>query len=113
MHTEEERIEIGRKALNELRGMFRAWLKSDFVWAVEVVTAKGTTGEDDEWDFLLDDWREKFTDWLGPYLLRLRETEYATEKEIGAFGEEMLGNMKIMLEAIYALSEDTKDEKPI
>lgn len=113
MHTPEEKIEIGRKALDEFRGMFKAWLKSDFHWAVGIVARKGATGEDGEWDFLFDDWREKFTNWLGPYLIRLRETGYATEEELGAFGEEMFGNMKIMLEAIYALSEDTKDEKPI
>jgi hypothetical protein len=113
MHTEEEKLEIGCKELDMLRGMFRAWLKSDFNWAVEIVTTKGTTGEDDEWDFLLDDWREKFTDWLGPYLLRIRDTKYATEKEIGAFGAEMFGNMKIMLEAIYALTGDVNNEQSV
>lgn len=113
MHTPEERIEIGRKALDELRGMFKAWLKSDFNWALEVVATGGTTGESGEWDFLLSDWREKFQDWMGPYLLRLRDTEYATEKEIEAFGDEAFGNMKIMLEAIYAITGGTNNGREV
>ena len=48
----EEKLEMGRKSLDELRDMFKAWLKSDFRWATETPVTEKVTGKDDEWDFL-------------------------------------------------------------
>ena len=112
-HTKEERIELGRKSLDELRGMFKAWLKSDFKWAIGIVTTERTTGEDDECDFLWSEWTDKFTNWMSPYITRLRVTKYITDDDLRDFGEEMYDNMKIMLEAIYALTGDVNNEQDV
>ncbi len=105
--------EMGRKELDVLRGMFRVWLESDFRWALEIVIAGEATGENDEWDFLWEEWVEKFENWMVPYVLRLRDTEHTTTKDLNGFGTEMYNNMKLMLSAIYALSEEAKNEQAI
>jgi hypothetical protein len=106
MHEEEGKLEKGRKALDELRGMFKAWLKSDFNWAVGIVIKDGATGEEDEWDFLLKEWTDKLENWMSPYIFRLKATGYITENDIRAFAEEAYGNMLIMLATIRVLGED-------
>ena len=107
--TDEEMKELGRKTLDELRGMFKAWLKSDFKWAVGKVVDGECTGEEDEWDFLLFEWRDKLENWMSPYVFRLYRTKYITEDDLRAFGAEMYGNMMLMLEAIYALGGDVNN----
>jgi len=111
MKTEEERLEMGHKALDELSGMFRAWLKSDFNWALEIVEKEGATGEKDEWKFLWSEWTDKLENWMLPWVIRLRETKYITPDDTEKFVSERYNNMKVMLEAIYALSGDTQNEK--
>jgi hypothetical protein len=113
MHTEEEKIELGYKELDILRRMFKAWLKSDFNWALGIITSEGTSGEEDEWDFLWRDWVEKLDTWLLPYAIRLRETEYVTEGILKDFVEELYDDMKVMLLAIKALTEGAKNEQDI
>lgn len=102
---------MGREELELLRGMFKSWLKSDFMWAIKIVTAGKGTGEDGEWDFLWAEWTDKLTNWMGPYVTRLVATKYVTDEDVATFGEEMYDNMSIMLEAIYALTEDVNNEQ--
>ncbi len=113
MHTKEERIEMGRKALDELRGMFKAWLASDFNWALEKAVAGEVSGKEGEWDFLWEEWLEKLSDWMSPYVSRLREAEYINDEDLNTFGEEMANNMRVMLETIYVLSEGLKNEQDV
>ncbi len=65
----------------------------------------------DEWDFLWSEWTDKFTNWMSPYITRLWKTGYVTDDDLRAFGEEMQGNMKIMLKAIYTLTGDANNEQ--
>lgn len=111
--TDEEMKKLGHKALDELRCMFKAWLKSDFDWAVGKIAGGGCTGEEGEWDFLLSEWRDKFENWMSPYVFRLYRTKYITEDDLRAFGAEAYGNMILMLEAIYALGGGVSNEQDL
>lgn len=99
--TSEEKRELGQDELVTLRAMWARWLQRDILWASEVITQGKELGGD--WDFLIDEWKEKFHEWLYPYLKRLYETEYLTEQEIGEFGTWAYGLMPTALDAIKKL----------
>lgn len=106
-HTEEEeKLEMGRKELDILKGMFKSWLKSDFTWAVNVVIEDGVSGEEGEWDFMFAEWRDKLENWMSPYVFRLYKTGYITQKDLEAFGSEAYSAMSTMLSAVYALGKE-------
>ena len=109
--TDEEIKKLGESALNELRMMFKAWLKSDFKWAIGKIICGEGTGEEGEWDFLFSEWRDKLENWMSPYVFRLYRTNYITKDDLKAFGTEMYDNMDRMLEAIYTLRGDVDNGK--
>ena len=110
MHDDDKKKELGQAELEVLKDMFERWIKSDVVWAANIIATKGSTGEDDEWDFLRRDWIEKLEVWMAPYLIRLYRTGYITEDELRKFGEEATHTIKTMLEALYALGGSLGNE---
>lgn len=92
-----------KKEMETLSEMWGRWLKSDYTWAVELIIKTGKNAEEGEWDFLRGDWIEKFNDWMLPYVTRMGDIGYLTDKEIGAFVEKAFALMNITLELIYKL----------
>ena len=108
---EKEQKDMGAVALDELRVMFKAWLRRDFIWVTELMAKGDITGEEDEWDFLWSEWVGKFEDWMFPWVGRLRDTKFITAEEAVKFGEEAYNNMRGMLNAIYVLSGGVNNEQ--
>lgn len=94
---------MGLEEIEVMRGMFKNWLKSDFDWAIGVVLYQGNTGEEDEWDFLLDDWQEKFWDWMYPYVKRLKHVGYISQDQVGNFTSWAYAEMDLMIQVVRQL----------
>lgn len=108
MNEQERKLKQGKKELGTLQMMFSRWLKSDVDWAIGIIATKGATGEDDEWDFLRREWIDKLENWVGPFVRRLWDTEYITEKQVRNFGVNAAHTIQIMLHALYKLSRGNK-----
>jgi hypothetical protein len=102
--------DIGKEELNTLSMMFERWLKSDFDWAVKILVEEGSSGEEDEWDFLRREWIDKLENWIGPFVRRLEVTEYITEGDVRDFGLKAVELIDLMLEALYILGGNKSDE---
>lgn len=94
-----ERHKKGFLELEVLDMMFQRWLKSDVVWALK----QNRTYEEDEWDFLKQDWLEKFWDWMYPFVDRLYKTDYISRDTKEGFIGECYYHMNIMLELLYKI----------
>lgn len=106
MHTDEEKKEYGAQELEVLKMMFERWMKSDITWAAGYIQEHGNTGEEGEWDFVREDWVEKFGQWIRPYLNRLEETEYITRQDWIDYNDWAYETMDIMLAVLYKLGEE-------
>lgn len=104
----EKKLEMGVNELETLMNIFSRWLKSDFDWAVGLLINEGSSGEEDEWDFLRIDWIQKYEDWLYPYLMRLHQTEHITDDQKRDFNNWAYDQIFLMLEALYGL--EVKDD---
>ena len=101
--TPDDKLELGESELEVLKNIFSRWLKSDFDWAVGILINEGSSGEEDEWDFLRTDWVDKYETWLYPYIMRLRDTEHITKEQTRFFNNWAYDQMALMLEALYSL----------
>jgi hypothetical protein len=81
--------------------MWHRWLKSDIVWAAEIITKQGGVQSDDEFAFLKNDWNEKWETWMYPYVERLWKTEHITKEEAFEFNDWAYGLMEVALDAIH------------
>ena len=109
MKENEEKLKKGKKELDTLMMMFKRWVKSDVDWAAGIIATQGTTGEEDEWDFMRREWIDKLESWVGPFVRRLRETEYITDRQVEQFGGEAARTIALFLNALYKLSEKKEE----
>lgn len=110
MQTDEEKKELGKKELEILGMMFERWIKADFNWALEYINKNGSTGEDEEWDFLRRDWIDKLESWIGPWVRRLYETGYITGEDVDEFGEMAAETITTALNALYTIGGNNRNE---
>jgi hypothetical protein len=110
MHTPEESEQYGQEELETLRHIFERWIKSDVTWAVEYMHTHDILNDGTEWDYLRGEWNEKLNEWINPYVLRLRQTEYITDDDTKAFVEWAYNLMEIMLQVLYKLGETLHED---
>ena len=108
--TPEEKLVMGRDELQTLKQIFERWMKSDISWAIDYIRSYGSTHEEDEWDFLREDWLEKFSQWIRPYLNRLEETQYITRDDWVEYCDWAYVTIEIMMQVLYKLGEETDGE---
>lgn len=101
----EEKLRRGADELDTLRQIYERWLKSDIDWAVEELHTNGSSGNEDEWEFLRGDWLEKWEQWLKPYVNRLHETEHLTDEQVREFIAWIYDTIEIMMAVLYKLGE--------
>jgi len=106
----EEKHKLGTKELEILDMMFKRWVRADFNWALSIIEKQGSSGEDDEWDFLRREWIDKLESWMGPWVSRLRKMNYITDEDVSNFGSEAAETINMMLAALYALGGNNKNE---
>jgi len=104
----EDKRKMGQQTLDTLREMFGRWIKSDVIWALDIINRGEATGEEDEWDFLRHDWICKLEEWIAPYMIRLKHTEYITKEDCDNFGEWAATTIEVALAALYALEEKSE-----
>jgi hypothetical protein len=97
----------GEQEMVTLRQIWQRWLKSDCDWAAKIIVEQGGVKEEDEFDFLLEDWREKFETWLYPYVERLWKTEHITPEEACEFAGWASWMMGLALTALHTLEVTT------
>jgi hypothetical protein len=102
--------EMGLDELKTLKEIWKRWLHRDIIFAAEVVVKQGGQSHDGEWEFLREEWLEKFYEWMYPYVKRLYETEHITENEAGEFTSFAYAIIETALDAIRLL-EVPDDEK--
>lgn len=101
--TPEEKRALGLGELGTLRQIWNRWLRSDCNWAAEIIVKQGGVQSEDEFDFLLSDWKEKFETWLYPYVERLWKTDHLTKEEAYEFSDWAYTRMDVALKALYLM----------
>lgn len=102
--------EMGLDELSTLREMWKRWLQRDIIWAAEVVIKQGGQTHDGEWDYLVEDWKDNFHEWMYPYVKRMYETEYITENDASGFTAFAYSLMDTALDAIRLLEVPDNEE---
>jgi len=96
-------MELGKQELETLKLMWHRWLKRDVTWAAEIVVKQGGILVENEFEFLRDDWLEKFETWMYPYVERLKDTEYITIEDAQDINAWAYGLMDVVLDAIHGM----------